>query len=133
MKLALIYSLLALVATAANIGAQDIVTRLYVGPFALTLAMVAGTGTGLVVKYALDKKYIFSFRAQGVLHDGRTFALYTATGVFTTLIFWGFEFGFELAFRDRVMRYAGAVIGLAIGYVIKYRLDRRFVFRRELA
>jgi putative flippase GtrA len=26
------------------------------------------------------------------------------------------------------MRYTGAVIGLAIGYIIKYLLDKRFVF-----
>jgi hypothetical protein len=27
------------------------------------------------------------------------------------------------------MKYMGAVLGLAIGYVTKYQLDRRFVFR----
>jgi hypothetical protein len=27
------------------------------------------------------------------------------------------------------MKYVGAVLGLAIGYVTKYQLDRRFVFR----
>jgi hypothetical protein len=27
------------------------------------------------------------------------------------------------------MRYVGGCIGLAIGYVIKYRLDKRYVFR----
>ena len=32
-----------------------------------------------------------------------------------------------------VLRYAGAVLGLAIGYAAKYRLDRRFVFREQAA
>jgi putative flippase GtrA len=133
MKLALIYTSLALVATAANIAAQDIALRIYAGPLQLVASIAVGTAIGLVVKYVLDKKYIFSFRARDAVHDGRIFALYTATGVFTTLVFWAFEFGFELAFGDRMMRYAGAVIGLAIGYALKYRLDRRFVFQQEPA
>lgn len=29
------------------------------------------------------------------------------------------------------MRYLGGVLGLAIGYVIKYELDKRFVFRQQ--
>ncbi|MCL1962124.1 MAG: GtrA family protein [Desulfovibrionaceae bacterium] len=47
----------------------------------------------------------------------------------TTVIFWGFEFGFHAPFGTRWMRYLGGVIGLAIGYVAKYGLDKRFVFR----
>jgi putative flippase GtrA len=50
-------------------------------------------------------------------------------GVVTTAVFWGFEFGFDHLFGTREMRYAGGVIGLAIGYVAKYQLDKRFVFR----
>ena len=52
-------------------------------------------------------------------------------GVVTTLIFWGFEFTFEYLFRTKFMRYLGAVIGLSIGYFIKYNLDRRFVFNQK--
>ena len=52
-------------------------------------------------------------------HDGRTFALYTLTGVATTLVFWGFEFGFDHIFASKAMRYLGAVIGLAIGYFMR--------------
>ena len=129
MKLALTYMLLALVATIANIGTQELATRLYAGPFAIVLAMLAGTAVGLVVKYVLDKRYIFRFRARDLGHDSRTFALYTLMGLATTVIFWGFELGFEHLFASRGMRYLGAVIGLAIGYVTKYHLDKRYVFR----
>jgi hypothetical protein len=31
------------------------------------------------------------------------------------------------------MREAGAVLGLTVGYVVKYRLDRRYVFTGPLA
>ena len=61
-------------------------------------------------------------------HDGQTFALYTLMGIVTTFVFWGFEFGFDYLFQTRPMRYLGGVIGLAIGYYVKYQLDKRFVF-----
>lgn len=130
MRLALAYALLALVATVVNIGTQDIVTRLHPGPFAVLLAMAAGTAAGLVVKYVLDKRYIFRFHARDLGHDSRTFALYTVMGLATTVIFWSFELGFHYLFASTQMRYAGAVIGLAIGYLTKYHLDKRYVFRR---
>jgi putative flippase GtrA len=129
MKLLTTYLLLALLATMTNIGVQDAAVRLYQGPYSLLLAMLAGTGAGLVLKYVLDKRFIFRFRAANLAHDGRTFMLYTAAGLLTTGIFWGFEFGFDQLFHDKAARYAGAVLGLAIGYFCKYRLDRRFVFR----
>ena len=129
MKLVVTYVLLALVATAVNIGSQDIVARLYAGPYAIVPAMVAGTAAGLLVKYILDKRYIFRFRARDLGHDTHTFALYSLMGLATTAIFWGFELGFDYLFASRNMRYLGALIGLAIGYVAKYHLDKRYVFR----
>lgn len=129
MRLAATYAILALIATAANIAAQDIVIRIYDGAFAVLASVIVGTGVGLIVKYVLDKRYIFRFRARNALHDGRTFVLYTAMGLVTTVIFWGFEFGFQFLFETKAMRYLGGIIGLAIGYVAKYHLDKRYVFR----
>lgn len=129
LKLAVSYALFAALATLINIGTQEAAVRLYDGPWSLVLAMIAGTGTGLVVKYVLDKRYIFRFRARNLEHDGRTFALYTLMGLATTVIFWGFELGFDHLFASKEMRYAGGVIGLAIGYMTKYYLDKRYVFR----
>ena len=59
---------------------------------------------------------------------GRQFGLYTAMGIVTTLIFWGTETAFWLAWNTEAAREAGAVLGLTVGYVVKYNLDRRFVF-----
>lgn len=132
-KLTINYAIFALIATAANIGAQEITIRSYDGRFSLLGALVVGTGVGLMVKYLLDKRYIFRFRARDVRHDSVTFALYTAMGLLTTLVFWGFEFAFHLAFEAREMRYVGGVLGLLIGYVTKYQLDKRYVFRTETA
>ena len=62
-------------------------------------------------------------------HDLRTFALYAGMGVFTTVIFWFFEIGFHIIFGTKEMRYAGAALGLTIGYIVKYQMDKRFVFK----
>lgn len=129
MKLAVVYTILAVIATLMNIGAQEMVVRSYTGAFAITASVLAGTAVGLVVKYVLDKRYIFHFKARDTLHDSRTFALYTLMGLATTVIFWGFEFGFQYWFQSKELRYLGGIIGLAMGYFIKYQLDKRYVFR----
>ena len=128
MALALKYTLFALLATLANLAAQAVVDRLYRGPWELWVAMAAGTLVGLVVKYILDKRYIFYYQTDSLAQDTGRFVLYSLMGVVTTLIFWGFEAGFDWAFGTQAMRYLGAVIGLAIGYFTKYHLDKRLVF-----
>ena len=128
-KLAMNYAIFALIATAANIGTQDIVIRTYGGDFHILVSVIVGTGVGLLVKYVLDKRYIFRFRARSITHDTLTFVLYSIMGAATTAIFWGFEFAFHHIFETKEMRYLGGIIGLAIGYLAKYYLDRRFVFK----
>ncbi len=130
-KLAINYAIFALIATAANISAQDLLIRAYSGEFSVIASVTLGTGVGLVVKYILDKRYIFRFQARSVGHGTRIFALYTVMGMATTMIFWGFEFGFHHVFETKEMRYLGGVLGLAIGYLAKYHLDKRYVFRAE--
>jgi len=128
MKLAVNYTIFAIIATVANIGSQDVFLRAYQAEYAITLSVLVGTLIGLVIKYVLDKKYIFRFVVKSKAHDSFTFVLYTGMGIITTLIFWGFEFGFEYLFANKWMRYTGGVIGLAIGYFIKYQLDKKYVF-----
>jgi putative flippase GtrA len=130
MKLAVVYLLLAVIATLCNLATQDVAVRLYGGPGNLWLAMLAGTGVGLVVKYMLDKRFIFSFRADSLGHEGYVFVLYTLVGIGTTLLFWSVEFAFDYLFHTLGARYTGATIGLALGYLVKYRLDKRYVFRQ---
>lgn len=131
MKLWIAYGFFAVLATMVNLAAQDITTRLYAGQHFLMLSVAIGTIAGLLVKYLLDKRYIFRFQAKSVLHDSHTFLLYTLMGGATTLIFWGFEFGFQYLFDSKEMRYLGATLGLGIGYMAKYHLDRRYVFQKE--
>ena len=129
MNFALTYLIFAAIATAINIISQDIFIRIYSGDQAIIGSMLVGTAAGLVTKYILDKRFIFHFQTKGIRHDTKLFLTYCLMGILTTCIFWAFEFGFHLVFETKPMRYVGGVIGLAIGYCIKYRLDKRYVFR----
>ncbi|ABB44495.1 conserved hypothetical protein [Sulfurimonas denitrificans DSM 1251] len=127
--IALRYILFALLSTALNILFQYLSFMLYDGFLSLYIAMFIGTVAGLVLKYILDKKYIFFHTPKSKKDDGKKFFLYSLMGVFTTFIFWGFEIGFDALFIDENAKYVGAVIGLSIGYVVKYFLDKKFVFK----
>lgn len=126
--LVLRYTAFAAMATLINLGTQRLIFAGGAEPVRFVVAVIAGTLAGLVVKYVLDKKWIFYDEGQGLRAHGRKFSLYVIAGLATTTIFWGTETLFWVASNDPTMRELGAVLGLTIGYLIKYRLDRRFVF-----
>ena len=132
-RLAVLYSVFALIAIAVNISCQALVIWIYKGSFALQLSILVGTAAGLPVKYVLDKKYIFRFQSKNITHDSQVFMLYICMSVFTTAIFWTVEYGFHVAFGTYAMRYTGGVIGVMIGNIIKYRLDKKYVFQKRAA
>ena len=113
---------------ASNIAAQAIVMYFDKNSHSMLLSMLIGTGVGLVTKYILDKRYIFIFKAENLAHGGKLFFLYCVMGIVTTTLFWIIEYGFHWIFATELMRYIGGAIGLIMGYLIKYRLDKQFVF-----
>ena len=52
-------------------------------------------------------------------------------GILTTIIFWVVEIGFDIIFKFDSAKYIGATIGLSIGYIAKYILDKNFVFKES--
>lgn len=135
--LAIRYAAFAIVATIANVVTQRLVFFAAEsgsgrsGTLTYWLAISAGTLIGLLIKYVLDKRWIFEDRSYGLHAHGKRFTLYTLMGVATTLIFWGTETGFWMIWGTQLARETGAAIGLSIGYFVKYRLDRWIVFNRE--
>lgn len=125
------YACFAAIATIANLAAQRLVLAQDASRTGYILAILIGTGVGLVIKYLLDKRWIFQDRSTGLTAHGRKFTLYTGMGIITTLIFWGMETAFWLIWHSDIMRETGAVLGLCIGYVTKYRLDRKYVFNND--
>jgi putative flippase GtrA len=127
-KIAVLYSLFAGLSTVVNIGSQMLSMLIYSGVYAVEISILMGTLAGLPLRFFLEKRYIFSFESKNIKHDEQLFILYSFMSVFTTAIFWGTEYAFHLIFTTDVMRYIGGVVGLTIGYYIKYQLDKRFVF-----
>lgn len=129
--LAVRYAAFAGLATLSNLATQRALLPQDADGAAFAVAMGAGTVVGLIVKYLLDMRWIFFDPDGGVRAHGRKFTLYALTGVVTTAIFWGTETVFWLVWNTGAMRELGAVLGLTLGYVLKYRLDARFVFERR--
>ena len=129
------YAGFAVIAVIANLAVQRLVlwgtpSAEVSGPHFIA-ALGTGTLVGLVVKYLLDKRWIFYDQTTGARAQGAQFALYSLMGVATTVIFWATETAFWLIWQTAPAREAGAVLGLTVGYVTKYTLDSRFVFRNR--
>ena len=131
MKLVAKYSVFAVLSILVNLAFQYFSLAIYDGAASLYVAMFMGTLFGLVTKYVLDKKYIFYHKPKDKKDDAKKFMVYSLMGVFTTVIFWSTEILFDMIFASEYAKYIGAVLGLSIGYVIKYFLDKKYVFLDE--
>ena len=122
------YGVFAVLATLVNLTVQRLILRFGDGIVIFAFALAAGAAIGLLVKYILDKHWIFGDISVGVAEHTKKFSLYILMGIFTTIIFWTTETVFWLTWKTDTMREIGAIIGLGIGYFAKYNLDRRYVF-----
>ena len=122
------YCIFVLLAIISNLATQRMVLSFGENNLFFILAVGAGTLVGLVLKYFLDKRWIFEDMSSGFKMHGKKFYLYTAMGIITTALFWCTETAFWYIWKTDMMREIGAVLGLTIGYVIKYNLDKQYVF-----
>ena len=121
------YVVFAILATFVNLIVQRLVLWFADSNGVFAIALAAGTAMGLVVKYILDKRWIFEDMSAGVAKHSKKFSLYTLMGIVTTAIFWSTETAFWFIWKTDTMRELGAILGLSIGYFVKYHLDRRYV------
>jgi putative flippase GtrA len=122
------YAAFAVTAILANLGAQRLVLWFGESAVIFIFAIIVGTLVGLVVKFTLDKRFIFFDTSKGLKAQGELLSRYSITGIVTTLIFWGSETAFWAIWRTEFMRELGAILGLGIGYIMKFNLDQRYVF-----
>lgn len=122
------YAFFAFLAIVANLITQRFVLWFGENGLYFIVAMGMGTFVGLVLKYILDKRWIFMDHSTGIKAHSQRFSLYTAMGLFTTILFWGSETLFWFLWKTNFMREIGAILGLTIGYLLKYNLDKRYVF-----
>lgn len=126
------YALFAVAAIVINLLSQNAVLlvlgKFWIGIYA---AILVGNASGLLFKFIADKYWVFEDGEATLTGNSKKFALYAAFGVATTGIFWVFELLFHYLFGTVFMTNVGAVLGLCIGYVIKYNLDKRVTFRAK--
>jgi putative flippase GtrA len=118
----------AILATIANLGTQRLLLMSDTSSMSFSLAVGTGTIVGLGIKYLLDKRWIFYDIGTGLKSHSIKVLLSTVMGVLRTIIFWGTETVFWIMWQTVMMRELGAVLGLTVGYIVKFKLDRRFVF-----
>ena len=129
-KKIVLFIFFAMVSTLFNLLTQRLVLSFDQTKLFFFIAISAGTIVGLVIKFFLDKCYIFFDKKNDISYLGKKFGMYTFMGIFSTIIFWGTEFIFWIIWRQENMREIGAILGLTMGYIIKYRLDKKYVFRQ---
>ena len=129
-NLAARYIAFAVIATLANFLGQAAVLSFVKISFGLEISVASGTIIGFLVKYVLDKKFIFFNQVESAAQESAQIMLYGFTAIFTTLLFWSFELGAVAVWHNAAAKYSGATVGLAIGYCAKFLLDRKFVFCR---
>ena len=123
------YIIFAILATLLNTITQFLIFNIYFGSFKLYIAILAGTLVGLIFKYFLDRRYVFNQNITlKMKREATTFSLYSLMGVITTIVFWSIEILFDYMIDYYWSKYLGAVIGLGVGYTIKFYLDKNFVF-----
>jgi len=135
----LLYMIFAAVCTAVNLGSQAILKMylikidelhkmIFIFKLHFIIQLLIGTFLGFVTKFILDKFLVFKDTNKDVSHTFKQIAIYAIFALLTTCIFWGIEIGFKLLFTFDNRELIGGFIGLAIGYTVKFFLDKKFVF-----
>ncbi|MHA1451218.1 MAG: GtrA family protein [Candidatus Hodarchaeales archaeon] len=143
----LVYLSFAIIAIAINTFSQagtEYLTKEFIPPLAsisitflgkeielwFGLALVIGTIAGFVFKFIVDKWIVFKDSLnenESLKNTGKQVTKYFGFAIFTTMIFWGTEGAFYFFLGDE-WYLIGGIIGLIIGYTIKFVLDRKYVF-----
>lgn len=131
MNLIFKYTIFCIFAIILNLLTQRAILNLIEVKMGYILALLTGTIVGLITKYYLDKNFIFNDYDSSFINNSKKFSMYTLNGIITTIIFWGTESLFFFIYETSFAREFGAIIGLSIGYVLKYRLDKKYVFQEK--
>jgi putative flippase GtrA len=94
-----------------------------------------GTLTGFVFKFVVDKFIVFqdkiiSHSKDEIQKTTKQLGLYLGFAILTTAIFWGFELVFKILFSGD-WYLIGGLVGLIIGYTLKFLFDRKYVFKKK--
>lgn len=124
-----LYISFCLLSTGVNLVFQWPFFHIFKGEWVPYAALFVGTLIALFIKYYCDKQWIFCISASNSCNNFSCFAIYAFNGGLTTTIFWGTELIFYYMFDFSGAQYVGGALGLLIGYILKFQLDKKFVFK----
>jgi len=130
-RLLIKYIFFSILATAVNLLSQRLIISENFDTNNYIIGVLFGTIAGLLLKYFLDKNFIFYENEKRIKQNLKKFSFYSLNGVLTTIVFWSIETIFYFVFKTTLMREIGAIVGLSFGYSIKYFLDKKYVFNNN--
>ena len=130
-ELVLLYITFAVIVSITNLSFQRLILIFLTGNIGYLVALFTGTLVGVVLGYFLDKFWIFKDQIMSSRVIGKQFFWYATTGAIHTPVFWLIESIFWFMWKTDGMREAGAVLGLAIAYTLKYFILKRYVFNLD--
>ncbi len=121
----ILYVVFAAFAICLNMFVQNLMFALWPLGGAIFVAMPVGAGVALLTKYFLDRRYVFASERSASRIE---FLKYALTGGFITAVFFVTEYAIWIIYQTDYARNVGIVIGMTVGYTLKYVLDRHFIF-----
>ena len=88
-----------------------------------------GLFVGFVLKYLLDKKYVFNDSYENRGAETRKAGLYAIMSILCTILSIGVTGSFKIVFGVQLAKRVGWFLGLILGYTAKFFLDKKYVFK----
>ena len=116
------YILFCLISIFLNLSTQEVFLFFFKS---YIISILFGTLNGFLIKFYLDKNFVFSNSSSFSFNELFTYAF---TAFFSTIIFWSVEIFFLIYFQNNMMKILGGFLGLILGYTLKFKLDYKLTF-----
>jgi putative flippase GtrA len=117
----------------ANFGGIEIINIFYcsISPFNMPELMgsIVAVGITYLIKFFLDKLIVFQKKEIKLKATSKEFLKYFIFAIFTTIENVGIQFIITNFFKAPLI--ISVIVALSIGYLTKFFLDRKYVFKKE--
>jgi putative flippase GtrA len=116
------------------LGHIEIIARFYLSTDPVDMPELIGSGIAVVItyitKFVLDKFIVFEKKSTDFKQTGNEFVKYFFFAILTTILNIGIQFILRF-FTPEAWITIRIIIALTIGYIVKFLLDRKYVFPSE--
>ncbi|MFX1238128.1 MAG: GtrA family protein, partial [Promethearchaeota archaeon] len=116
-----------------NFGHLDIIHSLYcsIDPINMPelIGSIVAVGITYLLKFPLDKYVVFKKGGSNLKDSSQEFIKYMGLAILTTILNIGIQFIMTNLFRTPLE--ISFIVGLTIGYIAKFFLDKKYVFTKD--